>query len=573
MNKESPDPKRKILEEDLPSEPSGWAEAQAHLAANTGLSLLLVDGMQPPQLAISNNNSICQAIQSSPGHANLCDPFCGDAHRRAHQAGKMTSYRCHAGLHCFTAPVQIGAQDDLAVIGGRAFLEIAEYRKAIERFRSGDLRDLFTQETFDNVIFGTHGRMDELASRLQRTLRDHNGSMPSERVKKAAEDIAGKIPPLETAPQTLAPASRLQPPALEEELMRLRSQVDHQAKLTTSLQYFLEQISSSNPAETYVSALTNSKDLLRAERASLFLYDESTDQLTVKAAIGIPADISDVSSMRLGEGIPGTTLESKRPLVVRDMETAGYQPAPSERLYKTKSFISYPIMIAGRRVGVLNVTDKCGGGTYDEIDLGLLEIVAPQLALALERAEWQEKATQFQLMSITDPLTGLQNRRYLEERLAEEVNRSKRYQQPLSFLMIDIDDFKHYNDRNGHQAGDVALQITAQGLKSSLRSADVASRYGGEEFCVLLPQTSLPEAGVLAERMREKIERTQFQHAQSQPQGAVTISIGVSTFSPTVSTAEQIIWSADRALYEAKHQGKNRISFHQDVEWKVTESK
>ena len=568
MKKKSPNRKREIFKEDPLKARKGWAEVQANLAAKAGLSLLLVEGMQPPQLAVANNNSICQAIQSSPEHANLCDPFCGDAHRRAVEAGEITAYRCHAGLHCFAAPVRIGEESDLAVIGGRAFLEIADYRRAIERFRNGDLQDLFMQETFDNVIFGTHSRMDELATDLHRKLRDYNGSISQPTV---ADEPAPQVPKEITVP-AMEPKS--QPtPELEREVQRLRSQVEHQSKLTTSLQYFLERISSTNPAETYVAALMNSKDLLRAERASLFLYDETTDQLTVKAAIGIPADMADVSSVKLGEGIAGEALESRRPLIVRDMASSGLKPAPSDRHYKTSSFISYPITISGRRVGVLNVTDKSGGGNYDEIDLSLLEIVAPQLALALERAEWQEKATQFQLMSITDPLTGLQNRRYLEERLADEVNRSKRYEQPLSFLMIDIDDFKNYNDRNGHQAGDVALQITAQGLKSSLRAADVASRYGGEEFCVLLPQTSLPEAGVIAERMREKIERTQFPHAQSQPHGAVTISIGVSTLSSLVSTAEQIIWAADRALYEAKHEGKNKISFHQDEEWKATRRK
>src|SRR6185312_2828427 len=481
MTKESPDPRRVISEEDPHANRFGWAEVQQDLAAKAGLSLLLVEGQQPPQLAVSNNNSICQAIQSSPAHSSLCDPFCGNAHQRALQAGTITAYRCHAGLHCFAAPVQIGAKNDLAVIGGRAFLEISEYRNAIERFRTGDLKDLFTQETFDNVIFGTHSRMDQLVDNLGRTLRDYNGSMQTEVEDETAREELDEPTPVAAAPEKI-----INSPELEKEVKRLRSQVEHQTKLTSSLQYFLERISSSDPDETYVAALMNSKDLLQAERASLFLYDETTDQLTVKAAIGIPADISDVSSMRLGEGIPGETLESKRPLMVRDLEESGFQPAPVERLYKTKSFISYPIMIGGRRVGVLNLTDKTGGGDYDEVDLGLLEIVAPQLALALERAEWQERATQFQLMSITDPLTGLQNRRYLEERLGKKVNRSKRYEQPLSFLMIDIDDFKQYNDRNGHQAGDVALQITAQGLKSSLRSADVASRYGGEEFCVLL---------------------------------------------------------------------------------------
>jgi len=167
------------------------------------------------------------------------------------------------------------------------------------------------------------------------------------------------------------------------------------------------------------------------------------------------------------------------------------------------------------------------------------------------------------LMSITDPLTGLHNRRYLEARLSEELNRSKRYEFPMSFMMIDIDDFKLYNDRNGHQAGDRALEITAQCLRSTLRKADVASRYGGEEFSILLPQTSLKEAGAIADRLRRRVMRAKFPHADAQPLGAVTISIGLSTLSPSVDSAEAIIRAADRALYHAKSHGKNRAYAYQ----------
>jgi diguanylate cyclase (GGDEF)-like protein len=167
-------------------------------------------------------------------------------------------------------------------------------------------------------------------------------------------------------------------------------------------------------------------------------------------------------------------------------------------------------------------------------------------------------------MSITDPLTGLLNRRYLEERLTEELNRSQRYNYNMSCLMIDIDDFKSYNDRNGHQAGDVALRTTAHALKATLRSADVACRYGGEEFCILLPQTSLSEAGVIAERMRQRVAETDYPRGKSQPLGNVTVSIGISTFARQIDTAEKIIAAADRALYSAKHLGKNRIEFYVD---------
>jgi diguanylate cyclase (GGDEF)-like protein len=134
----------------------------------------------------------------------------------------------------------------------------------------------------------------------------------------------------------------------------------------------------------------------------------------------------------------------------------------------------------------------------------------------------------------------------------------------MSFLMIDIDDFKNYNDVNGHPAGDQALKITAHGLKSELRLEDVACRYGGEEFCILLPQTPINEAAAIAERIRRKIADTSYPFGQNQPEGKVTISIGISTLSRHVDTSAAIIDAADRALYDAKRKGKNRIEFYQN---------
>src|SRR5436190_18817141 len=102
--------------------PSGWPELQRQIAEASAMSLLLVDGYQPPALAIANNNSVCAALQSSPEHVKLCDPYCGEAHQRANAANAITHYRCHAGLHCFAMPVDINQQRNLTVIGGRAFV-------------------------------------------------------------------------------------------------------------------------------------------------------------------------------------------------------------------------------------------------------------------------------------------------------------------------------------------------------------------------------------------------------------------------------------------------------------------
>ncbi|HKV35815.1 MAG TPA: diguanylate cyclase [Pyrinomonadaceae bacterium] len=527
--------------------PSAWPEVQDGLAANSGLALLLVEGHQPPAIVVSNNNSICHAFQTSPEHAQLCEPYCGAAHAEATKTGGTIEYKCHAGLQCFAKPVELGGKRNLAMIGGRAFIKGGDYQQLMERFRAGDLQSLAADETFSNVIFSEMQRLDELAERVDSSTRRFHGASSNGSDKPKAK------------PQPAAPPAE---PDLEQEIRRLRTELESRSRFTNSLQHFLERISCADPAKTYNSIVSNSKELLQSERASILVLNENSNELILKAASGFATDPAKVGPIRVGEGVSGKVIDTGKPLIVTDLRHEGRTPAPPERRYKTDSFISYPIVINGRKVGVLNVTDKSGGRTFDEVDLGLLEIIGPQVALALERAEWQERATEFQLMSITDPLTALPNRRYLEERLMEELNRSKRYDYPMSFLMIDIDDFKAYNDKNGHQAGDLALQITAHCLKGALRSADVASRYGGEEFCILLPQTGLVEAGAIADRIRQRVSTTHFPHGKTQPLGHVTVSIGVSTFSSIVNTSENIIAAADRALYQAKHMGKDRVVFY-----------
>ncbi len=534
--------------------PPAWLELQDSLAESSALALLLVDGYQPPAVAVSNNNSICRTFQSSPVHVKLCDPYCGVAHTRATEAGGTVEYKCHAGLSCFAKPVDIGAKQNLAVIGGRAFVTSGDYQRLMERFRTGDLQDIVSDEVFGNIMFSDPQRLEELSQRIDRA---------AQRMRTASSNGSG----LSHKPDAAGPTSSPEPqPDLQGEIQRLRRELEYRARFTNSLQHFLERISGTDPVKTYNAIVSNSKELLQSERASLMVLDESANQLILKAASGLSADPDSVAAVRVGEGISGEVIDTGKPVLVTDLRMAGRMAAPPERRYKTNSFISYPIMIGGRKVGVLNVTDKSGGGAYDEVDLSLLEIIGPQVALALERAEWQERATEFQLMSITDSLTGLPNRRYLEERLAEELNRSKRYDLPMSFLMIDIDDFKAYNDKNGHQAGDVALQITAHCLKGALRAADVASRYGGEEFCILLPQTAVAEAGVIADRIRQRVSTTEFPHGKAQPLGQVTISVGVSTFTKNIDSPENVIAAADRALYQAKSMGKDRIEFYRERE-------
>lgn len=531
------------IEQEVPDKaPRGWREVQQPIAENSGMALLLVEGYQPPALAISNNNSICEKLQSSSEHVRLCDAYCGMAHKRATAEGSVIHYRCHAGLQCFSLPVEISGRQ-LAVIGGRAFASSRDYREFAERVRSGDFQNLASEELFQNVIFADDASLDHVAVRVSRAAQEFHET--------------------ETEPPAAKPDRNRQPeaesvrPRRERRVEReTRIGLDRRAPFANSIRRFAEQIDAAEPAEIYESILAQSADLLKADRGSLWLFDQRANELRIKAARGIPVAAHELDSIRAGEGIAGAVISAGQPLVTT-IEALGRRSLP-ERKYKTDSFISYPIAIGARKIGVLNVTDRRDGIPYDETDLEMIDLVSPQIALALERAEWQNRANQFQLMSITDPLTGLHNRRYMEARLSEELNRSKRYEFPMSFLMIDIDDFKHYNDRNGHQAGDRALEITAQCLRSTLRKADVASRYGGEEFTILLPQTTLREAGAIADRLRQQVVTTSFPHGESQPLGAVTISIGLATLSPALDSVEAIVRAADRALYHAKRHGKNR---------------
>jgi diguanylate cyclase (GGDEF)-like protein len=545
MASKSTKPNAKVVEDFPNTALAGWTEIEESLASSSGLSLLLVDGHQPPALAVSNNNSICQAFQSSAELVQLCDLYCGDAHRQAVTANATIQYKCHAGLQCFTQPIALAGRKDLAVIGGRAFISSADYHALSERIRNGEFR-LLPESVFTNVIFSDEQHLLTLSARL---------------VKVGHEFLE---PVTATLSPTITPDHTVKNQDLQLEIQRLQGELEYRSMLASSLQRFLDRISSDDPDATYESIVSHSQELLQSERVSLFVFDERSNELILKAAVGFSVAPESVANVRAGEGVAGEVIESGTALMVTDLTKEGLTPAAADRLYRTSSFISYPILIRGRRIGLLNLTNKSSGGPYDDVDLSLLEIIEPQVALALERAEWQERATEFQLMSITDPLTGLPNRRYLEERLTEELNRSRRYDYPMSFLMIDIDDFKIYNDTNGHQAGDLALKLTANCLKEALRSADVPCRYGGEEFCILLPQTSIAEAGAIAERIQQRIAATHFPHGKSQPMGRVSLSIGVSSFSPIVSSAETVIAAADRALYRAKKLGKNRVEFYQE---------
>lgn len=173
-------------------------------------------------------------------------------------------------------------------------------------------------------------------------------------------------------------------------------------------------------------------------------------------------------------------------------------------------------------------------------------------------AQLEEANTHLQELARTDPLTGLFNRRHLLEMMQHHIALAFRSSRPLCLLMIDVDHFKLYNDAHGHLFGDAVLKDLATCLLKRLRKTDLAARFGGEEFAVMLPETDSRQGYEVAQELRTLVESTIFPHAQTQPAGRITISIGVAMFNPSMSQPDDLIRLADRALYQAKSRGRNQ---------------
>jgi diguanylate cyclase (GGDEF)-like protein/PAS domain S-box-containing protein len=174
--------------------------------------------------------------------------------------------------------------------------------------------------------------------------------------------------------------------------------------------------------------------------------------------------------------------------------------------------------------------------------------------------EIKEMKEKIELLSYTDELTGICNRRFFIQLLTLEMERQKRYPEPLALLMIDIDYFKDYNDANGHLAGDHVLKEIAALIEHGVRHTDTVARFGGEEFTALLINAGREEGMEIAERVRRIVAESHFPNEQNQPNGNLTISIGIVTFSPSISTPLAFIREADNALYRAKRAGRNRLA-------------
>jgi diguanylate cyclase (GGDEF)-like protein len=242
--------------------------------------------------------------------------------------------------------------------------------------------------------------------------------------------------------------------------------------------------------------------------------------------------------------------------------SAGGSSLRCSHLQAEGSSACIPLIANGEALGVLSIQDDQRSDASSSPDSDaftrrtqLASALAEHIALAVSNLNLREA---LRLQAIRDPLTGLYNRRYMQEFLEREIHRARRRGRPLAVMMLDLDNFKRYNDTFGHPAGDEALRFVGDTLLLSVRSEDLACRYGGEEFCVILPECSLQQAAVRAEEIRTRLKELHSERASEIP-GVITVSIGVAAFEETTDKGNLLLKFADDALYQAKRAGRDRV--------------
>ena len=266
---------------------------------------------------------------------------------------------------------------------------------------------------------------------------------------------------------------------------------------------------------------------------SLMVVDRNTDDTVFSASSGMDA-----------EGLePTMTGYFAVPDALSDMDDSG-------SMFTCTNIIEHNDMA---------VVFCCPADRLDDLtddDMLVLAAVSSELVVAVENSQLYQLTKR---LSITDELTGLNNYRFLQQRLDQEYERANRYNRYLSLLMLDIDHFKEFNDAHGHIAGDRALADLAGVLMTCVREVDIVARYGGEEFGIILPETDAAGAFVVAEKIREAVSMFDFADAEGERDCHMTVSIGVATFPVHALEREDLLRQADDALYQAKHFGRDRV--------------
>lgn len=314
-------------------------------------------------------------------------------------------------------------------------------------------------------------------------------------------------------------------------------------------------LQTSNEPDSLRNALLNLiQKVITYENCTIFSWNAEGNCLEPKATRGQVINLIEHISFPKGPGISGWVLQQRKQVFISDLsrmpDLVNVELLPP----RIASFISVPMIVRDEAIGVINVSHS-QPDAFQPNDVQLLTILASQAAIALKQTALMRS---LEAMAITDESTQIFNRRYFQMRLDDELKRSRRYKLPVSLMMLDLDHFKRINDCFGHAVGDEVLRELATLLVHSLRETETIARYGGEEFVVILPTTNADEAAVAAERVRRTIAEHRFASRDGLSL-SVTVSIGLATCPTNSENPSQLLVLVDRALYAAKHGGRNRV--------------
>jgi diguanylate cyclase (GGDEF)-like protein len=297
--------------------------------------------------------------------------------------------------------------------------------------------------------------------------------------------------------------------------------------------------------------------LLRPKNWSLLLVDDETGDLTFEIAVSPAADRVKGIRLRRGEGIAGRVALHGESLLIPDVSADPRFAVKVDEAaaFTTRSIVCVPLKSKNRVLGVVELLNNLDEGEFSEADLKILSTIADYAAIAIENARYFEKVHE---LVHTDDLTGLYNARRLLEFLDYETDRARRYGSALSLVFLDLDYFKAINDTHGHLVGSRLLAEMGQVIRRSIRSTDVAARYGGDEFVVVLPNTDKKGALTMANNLRERIKGGYFLADQGY-RIRVTASFGVATFPDDAESKLALIRLADQAMYRVKESTRDAV--------------
>ena len=309
------------------------------------------------------------------------------------------------------------------------------------------------------------------------------------------------------------------------------------------------------------TALLNALGIFTARSVMLLLLElDDRNHFQVAEARGFLGDKVDEFSIPRDDKMVKYLEFIKKPLMLKDVNYEFDNVMPTLEEFGIKALA--PLFHDEELIGILCLGPNVSSQDYSIDILEMLGILTNMLSVALQNSKHFE---QIKALSYTDEMTGLHNYRFFTMRLKEEISRAKRNETILSLLILDVDYFKNYNDALGHPAGDEILRQLSKILRSTVRDNDIVARYGGEEFAIILPLTDETGAGTLADRIRTKVEEYEFPHQEIQPNGTLTISIGIALFPDNAFDADDVIVAADRALYYAKERGRNRVVHFKEI--------